>query len=185
MNTMETKFNTFLTALNQCPYELPEEIHPFLKQALKTAGFFDASQNTHTTTNAHSTTAPKTKKLSGYNIFMKEKMAELKVQNVPSGQRMTQVSQMWKPLSEEDKAVWKAKANALLPLTETQINQKKDPNAPKTKKLSGYNLFMKEKMAELKTQNVPSGQRMTQVSQMWKLVSEEEKATWKGQAAAL
>src|SRR5436853_997901 len=98
----DAKFETFWTTLQQCPYELPTEIKPELLKALKTAGFFDAPT---VTSNAPATSATG-KKLSGYNLFMREKMAELKTQNVPAGERMGKVSVLWKALKDEEKATW-------------------------------------------------------------------------------
>jgi hypothetical protein len=70
----ETKFETFWTALGQSPYELPVEIKPHLLTTLKLAGFFDAPTTVVTSVVP---TATQTKKLSGYNVFMKVKMVEL------------------------------------------------------------------------------------------------------------
>ena len=86
----DTKFETFWTTINQCPYELPVDIKPYLQQAIQTAGFNQAA-SVISSGGALATTAPaadKVKKLSGYNLYMREKMAELKEQNVPSGERI-------------------------------------------------------------------------------------------------
>src|ERR1700733_2716571 len=128
--SIETKFEAFWTVLGQCPYDLPEEIKPFMKDALQKTGFFEVPTVAMVT---GSLTSGK-KKLTGYNLFMREKMAEFKAQGVPSGERMTKVGALWKASSETDKAVWKAKADGLAPTTSS------GGAAPKAKKLTGYNL---------------------------------------------
>ena len=177
---MEAKFESFWNVFNQCPYDLPEEIKPYLKDALKAAGMFEVPQTVIVNGPATTTqTTAKTKKLSGYNLFMKEKMAELKVQNVPSGERMGKVSQMWKAVSEEQKTEWKKKAGTTV--TTTATTQKS--SGPK--KLSGYQLYVKKTMSVMKANNIPAKERMTEIGKMWKALSEAEKGNWKVEAETL
>ena len=181
---METKFESFWTALNQCPYDLPDEIKPHLHAALKAAGLFDAPQTIDNNGGGATTTqGAKTKKLSGYNIFMKEKMAELKTNNVPSGERMAQVSQLWKAITEEEKITWKNKAANLVPTTTTTTTTAVTKTG--TKKLSGYQLYVRETMPIVKVNpNIPSTGRMGEIGKMWKSLSEEDKNKWKVKAEA-
>ena len=178
---MDSKFESFWNALNQCPYDLPEEIKPFLQQALKAAGFFDV---TGTSTTAVGLTT-KTKKMSGYNLFMKEKMAELKIEEVPSGERMGKVSQMWKLLSDEQKAEWKIKAGLLVGTT-TVVATTTTKKATGPKKLSGYQLYLKATMPEVKVNEaiIPK-ERMGAIAKMWKALSEEQRGEWKTKALAI
>ena len=180
---MENKFESFWVALTECPYELPTEIKPILEQALKAAGFFDAPEIIQV--NGTVSTTTKTKKLSGYNLFMKEKMAELKQNNVPSGERMGTVSQMWKQLTEEDKAEWKVKAGLLVPTNAPQKKQTKT-KATGPRKLSGYQFFLKETMATIKNDpEIPSKERMTVIGRMWKELSDNERDEYKAKAQAI
>ena len=176
----DAKFETFWAALGQCPYDLPVEIKPHLLTALKGAGFFDAPV---LTANTVTSAATKTKKLSGYNVFMKEKMAVFKAENVPSGERMTKVGALWKTLTDEEKAIWKAKADSTAPVTVTVTTSAK-PSGPK--KLSGYQLYVKETMPIVKVKaEIPAKERMAEIGKMWKSLKEEEKAAYKVKAEQL
>ena len=178
----DAKFKTFWAALNQCPYELPPEIEPFLKSAIQSAGFYETQ--TVTVTSGNSTVVVgKTKKLSGYNLYMREKMAELKAQNVPSGERMTKVSQMWKALKDDEKGAWKTKAGSLVPVV-AKSTATKTSSGPK--KLSGYQLYVKETMPVVKVKTeIPAKERMAEIGKMWKALKDDEKAGWKTKAEKL
>ena len=176
---MQNKFEAFWTALTDCPYELPGEIKPVLEQALKASGFFDPIE---TITINTKNTNTKTKKLSGYNLYMREKMAELKQNNVPSGERMTIVSQMWKKLNDEEKQEWKNKASVLVP-TNTSQKTKTKANTNVPRKLSGYQFYVKETMATVKNDpNIPSKERMATIGKMWKELNDAEKQNYKTKA---
>ena len=178
---MEAQFESFWNALNQCPYELPEEIKPYLQQSLKAAGFFNVAQPS--TTSVGDATTTKTKKMSGYNLFMKEKMAELKTQDVPSGERMGKVSQMWKLVPDEQKTEWKTKAGLIVGPTIVVANTKKEPGS---KKLSGYQLYLKATMPEVKVNGeIIAKDRMGAIAKMWKSLSEEQRGEWKTKASAV
>jgi len=182
MSTENTKFETFWTALEQCPYDLPVEIKPHLLIALKGAGFFD-TPTVAVTSNAVVTTSTKTKKLSGYNVFMKEKMAMFKAENVPSGERMGKVAALWKTLSDQEKATWKVKADSIAPVNVTVTTSAK-PSGPK--KLSGYQLYVKETMPIVKVKaEIPAKERMAEIGKMWKALKDEEKAAFKVKAEQL
>ena len=72
--SFETKFENFLKEVAKSPYDLPSELNPFFKSALQSAGFDQVSGSAP----AASVGATKVRKMSGYNLYMKEKMAELK-----------------------------------------------------------------------------------------------------------
>ena len=176
----DAKFETFWTALGQCPYDLPVEIKPHLLIALKGAGFFDTPTVTQ---NSVTSTTTKTKKLSGYNVFMKEKMAMFKAENVPSGERMGKVAALWKTLSDQEKATWKVKADSIAPVNVTVTTSAK-PSGPK--KLSGYQLYVKETMPIVKVKaEIPAKERMAEIGKMWKALKDEEKAAFKVKAEQL
>jgi len=186
MSTFENNFNRFLIELGKCPYDLPSELNEHFRTALLAAGFGNPISGGVTGGGAAPAVATKTRKLSGYNVYMKEKMAELKAQNVPSGERMGKVSAMWKTLTDEDKAVWKSKADALNPSGPTTTG-----SAPKAKKegptkLSGYQLFVKEKMAEVKADtSIPAKERMTKIGALWKALAATEQEAYKKKAESV
>ena len=177
----DAKFETFWTALNQCPYDLPAEIKPFLQKAVQDAGFY-TTQTVVTGGGTAVATATKVKKLSGYNLYMREKMAELKTQNVPSGERMTKVSTMWKALKDEEKAAWKVKAGALVPVAAKASKATKAATGG-PKKLSGYQLYVRETMPTVKVDaSIAAKERMGAIGKLWKALSDDKKAEWKVKA---
>jgi hypothetical protein len=177
----ETQFEAFWTALANCPYDLPQDIKPHLMTALKDAGFFDAPTTVLT---SFGPTVTKTKKLSGYNIFMREKMPELKEKGIPGTKRMGEVSVLWKSLSDEEKGAWKTKANSYAPSDVTIKAKSEGPSAPK--KLSGYQLYVKETMPVVKANlDIPAKGRMSEIGKMWRSLEQNEKDTWKIKAQNL
>ena len=93
------------------------------------------------------------KQLTGYKLFFRQKMFELKENPLSSKQKMIFIGQMWKQLSKEDKLEWKY----LL------INYHH--------KWIGYNLFIKQKMDERRYNT-------NLIGQMWKQLSDEDKQKW-------
>ena len=184
--SFETKFENFLKEVAKSPYDLPSELNPFFKSALQSAGF-DQVQTTSGTASVASG-ATKVRKMSGYNLYMKEKMAELKAQNVPSTERMGKVSGMWKLLGDAEKATYKTKAEGQNTAASATGNVAvKAPKAKKTgpTKLSGYQFYVKEKMPELKTDaSIPAKERMSKIGAIWKALSDTEKAGYKVKAEA-
>jgi hypothetical protein len=183
MSTFVAKFELFWTKVNESPYDLPIEIKAVLEKAMKDSGFETVTTVTINADVAAGTDGKK-KKVSGYNLFMKEKMAELKAENVPGKERMGKIGAMWKALSEDLHKNWNAKAKEIVGESTAEAKVKvKASGTAKTKKLSGYNVFMKEKMAELKAENVPSNERMKKIGPMWKALSDAEKKIWNEKAS--
>lgn len=182
----DAKFEKFWTALSEVA-DLPAEIKPHLQTALKTAGYYDTPVAVAVSAVATETAGGKTKKLSGYNLFMKEKMAELKAQGVPSGERMGKVGALWKGLSDTEKGTWKAKAEGVAPST-TAVADKSAPSATATedkapKKLTGYQFYVKEQMAIIKDNKaIAAKDRMTEIGKTWKALSDAQKAEYKAKA---
>lgn len=107
---------------------------------------------------------------SGYNVFTKEYIA-----NHP-GTKVTEVGGIWKQLTQAEKDEFNQKA--------VQINQAngivpgmKTGGGSSTRKLSGYNLFTREKMPELKN--------MASVGAAWKALGPDGQQVYKTQASAL
>ena len=192
--SFEHKFANFLVELGKCPYDLPSELNPYFKSSLISAGFDSGVSQTgngngNGNQSQNSTKAPR--KLSGYNLFMKEKMAELKTNNVPSGERMGQVSGLWKNLSDSEKGVWKVKAeNYAQTQTPTSTDAPVKVSKTTTKKegptkLSGYQMFVKEKMPEVKNDpEIAAKERMGKIGSLWKALSETEQGAYKLKAEA-
>ena len=184
----ENRFKQFLVELGKSPYDLPSELHPYLKSALISAGF--NSESTYHEGNV-SAGSKATRKLSGYNLFMKDKMAELKAEEVPSGERMGRVSLLWKNLNDSEKSVWNTKAQEInannnTSDVETQTTKSKAKSGKRktgTYKLSGYQLFVKEKMSEvIKDTSITPKERMGRIGSMWKTLTEIEQNVYKQKA---
>jgi hypothetical protein len=179
MSTFVAKFELFWTKVNESQFDLPIEIKAVLEKAMKDSGF-DSVVTVAAKADANIVTDGKKKKLSGYNLFMKEKMPELKEANVAGNERMGKIGAMWKALSEDQQKIWNEKAKG----STVEVKAKAKANGEtKTKKLTGYNVFMKEKMAELKEANVPSAERMKKIGPMWKALSEADKKIWNEKAS--
>ena len=115
-------------------------------------------------------------------------MAELKAQNVPSGERMTQVSVMWKALKDDEKLTWKVKADAVTGVTASSASEAKSAAKASTgpKKLSGYQLYVRETMVTVKANTaIPAKERMAEIGKLWKALKEEERAAFKVKAEKL
>lgn len=191
MSTYQAKLDLFWKKMSDCPYELPDEMKPHVEVALKAAGFDQVvtvqGGGGGSTVSGGSTPSSggKTKRLSGYNVYMKEKSAELKTQNVPSGERMGKIAAMWKALQKSEQEEYKSRAAGLVASgATTSPLGSPAPKAPKkgSGQLTGYQFFMKEKMAELKTQNVAGTERMGKVAVMWKALGDAEKKSWSEKA---
>ena len=181
--SFESKFERFLTELHNSSYEVPNELNPYFKSALITAGFNQMQVNAIAEGNQNPSVAQKKpRKLTGYNVFMKDKMLELKENNIPSSDRMTKVSTMWKSLDDSEKVIWKNKAENLNGNLITNNNQatssKKNGNPSK---LTGYQQFLKDKMPEVKNDPlILPKERMSKIASMWKLLPEIEKNVYNG-----
>ena len=76
-----------------------------------------SSESTATETGAKNKKKKKTKenktprKTSAYNVFVKEKMQDESVKTVPHQERMGKIGGMWKKMSDEEKSVYKIKAD--------------------------------------------------------------------------
>ena len=101
------------------------------------------------------------KKKSGYTLFLSHQMGEKKLP-------MKEAVGAWKLLEETEKTQWNAKA--------ASANAETAQDAPKkTKKKSGYTVFMSHKMGQDK---LP----MKEAVAAWKALEEAEKAQWNQKA---
>ncbi len=180
-----SKFETCWTLLNECPYELPSELKPFLQKAIEKAGFYESQTVVvETKGETQSSGAEKKKALTGYNVFTKEKMAELKSQDVPSSERMSKVGAMWKALAKEKQEEYKVKAQGLA--SQSSTKSAVTTKSTEKKKLTGYNLFTQEKMAVVKLDaGISATERMGAIGKLWKALPKEKQAEYTVKAKAV
>lgn len=126
--------------------------------------------------------AKRTGRVTGYNLFMKEVIVELKKDSTFAGtERMKEAGRRWKSLTETEKKEWNSKA-VNVPTAGGKAVVPKEAKEKTVRKPSGYNLFMKKKMEELKQAGVPYDQRMTQIGAQWKAMSADQQKIWKDSA---
>jgi transcription elongation factor len=112
-------------------------------------------------------------------------MATLKEEGVAAGERLKEVATRWKALGDAGKAEWNAHAKGA-PAAAAAVAAVAPASASASgRRLNGYNLFMREKMAELKAEGVASGDRLKEVATRWKAMGDEGKAEWSAKAKAL
>lgn len=182
MDSFEDKFTHFIEILKASMIT----VNPVLQATLKTA-LIEAQFDRCVSVGGGSNNVIRKKRVNGYNLFMKERMQQLKMSapDIDSNHRMTQISEEWNKSTEEVKEGWKAKAKAI-PVEEFKIpiRLKKEVKEKKPHQISGYQLFVREKMPELKDKVTPK-ERMTQIGGMWKALPEEQKESYKTRASAM
>jgi hypothetical protein len=171
MESFEQRFSALIEVLKKnaaIPIVWNEAMVNALHNAMMEAGF-------------EQTGGAKKKKLNGYNLYMRERMLQLKDSQVDSNTRMKQISDEWKKLLPEQKDSWKVKADALQPV-KIQIKLKGGAQKErKPAKLSGYQVYVSEKMSTLDVK-MPPKDRMTEIGKMWKALGQPEKDAFKAKA---
>ena len=171
METFETKFAAFLKFVEkESDLELTDELVDTLREGLIKSKFDQVGGSV----------VIRKKRLNGYNLFMRERMAVLKETLTDSNKRMSKISEEWNDLDELHKNDWKERAKKVSsgPI-KIRVKAKK-PNKPP--KLSGYQVFVSEKMETLK--DIKPKERMTEIGKLWSKQSDDEKADFKRKATA-
>jgi hypothetical protein len=169
METFDTKFASFLKFLeNDGDMELNDELIDLFREALTSAKFDQVGGNV----------LARKKRLNGYNLFMRERMGVLKETVSDSNTRMSKISEEWNGLDEQIKEDWREKAKkASIGPIKIKVKAKK-PNKPP--KLSGYQVFVSEKMDTLK--DIKPKERMTEIGKLWSEQPVEKKEEYKQKA---
>ena len=126
---------------------------------------------------------------NGYNLFTRENYKRLVDTTQPANMRFKPISDAWKVLSEEERAEWNARARQesgpyVRKNTKTRQLKEKSEFKPKgSKRVSGYNLFIKSTSSELRSRG--EKMEMSAVGSQWKVLTPEQQADWNVQAKAL
>lgn len=128
------------------------------------------------------TKKPKKKKVvrpkTGYNLFVADKIKEIK--DVDQKEKMKHVGELWKKASAKEKSKYTDQAAKL----KKEFEEANPVEKKKAKRgLSGYNVYMKEKIKQVKGDN--QKEKLMSVSSSWKKLSEKEKQKYKDEAKKL
>ena len=123
------------------------------------------------------------KKSCGYNLFLSGAM---KGEIYDTRQSMTEAVSLWQNLTLDEKNQWNEKAkekNAQsISSTGDEIVIKKATKKKSEKgkrKMSGYNLFTRAKMVELKQNTeIEAKDRLKEIGRQWKELTKEEQKEW-------
>jgi hypothetical protein len=128
------------------------------------------------------TKKPKKKKVvrpkTGYNLFVADKIKEIK--DVDQKEKMKHVGELWKKASAKEKSKYTDQAAKL----KKEFEEANPVEKKKSKRgLSGYNVYMREKIKQVKGDN--QKEKLMSVSSSWKKLSEKEKQEYKDEAKKL
>jgi hypothetical protein len=117
--------------------------------------------------------------LSAYNLFVRAMQAKMKEDgaDVRQGEHMKKIGEMWRDMSEDDKAKWKpdGEEGSRVPGNTTVISQKSVTQP------SAYQMFVKQMSKEFKLRNPESKQadNMRKIGELWRDMSEADKNQWR------
>lgn len=116
---------------------------------------------------------------NGYNLFTKHMAKDFAGTDVPAGERFHKTSEAWHKLSDNEREKWNHDARELALRSGKAIRAR----STTTKKLSGYNLYIRERSTELKAEN--KSVSLPNISVEWKSLTPEAQGTWNVRAKAL
>lgn len=130
-----------------------------------------------TLTEAKKSERPK-RPISSFSLYFKENISEF--YKPGSGETTTNAmaaaAEKWKTLSDAVKDEYKQKT---LPFRQEYEKANKEWQTKFKKPLSGYNMFVKERMSQLKAQTLDENKEILKnVAKEWNSLTKEEKNTW-------
>ena len=167
-------------------YELDKEIIDDLRQMLL-AGCKNHVKATRTTVSATRTEGSRTRRKTGYNMYIKHQFSEAK-QNTSkedkgnSQELMAKFSKEWNQLSKEEKQPYLDMAEEVNTANGADTTSSKKASGGK-KRISGYNMFYRENKDEIKAGLEEGEKLMTKVGEAWRSLSDDEKKVWNERAA--
>jgi hypothetical protein len=137
---------------------------------------------------AKSTKAKKKSKVNrpptAYNIFMKEKMSEIKEGNQTD--KLKTVANLWKDLTEEVKVGYKERAEEIKEefMKNQEMNDDSEDKKSTKKRLpNGYNIYLKDRMSKIDGENQKD--KLMKIAKEWKGLEDSVKQQYKDQASDL
>jgi hypothetical protein len=155
-----------------------DDIIELFKEAINNA-IEEVEKESKTKTKKSKTGTGKKRGPSGYNIFIKKRMPELK--------NFSDAAAEWKTMTKEQKQPFNDEAKQRKTKTddeheeETSDTDKKKKSEKKKRTPSGYNLFMREQNAIYKEKG-EKGNHMKDIATTWKALSDEKKKTYNNKA---
>lgn len=110
------------------------------------------------------------KSCSGYNLYARHLAKQRRQDGVDVSQSLKKSSIAWNALSQDAKDEWNLKAREL-----EGVRLKHDRRKV-VKRISGYNLFIRHRSDELKSQNLNCN--LIQIAGEWTKLSQDEKTHW-------
>ena len=118
------QFENLFTILDKSNYEINTPFKKVIQEAVEKAGFCDQKVEETDTAQKGKTkenkgvkvkaASKKPRKLTGYNLFTRAKMPEVKANEKIEGKdRIKEIARMWKALDQEGKDKWNAQAKEL------------------------------------------------------------------------
>jgi hypothetical protein len=159
-------------------------IHDLLKKEMM-VGLKDLKLPSKKSPDGSSKSEKKPRKKSAYNFYIQDQFKKAKESetNKSTTELMSEFSKKWKKLSESEQNPYQEMAEKYN--AENFADTGSDKGKPK--KLNGYNVFMKEKMAEYKESGgtLSPKDRLKKIAGEWKKLDDEEKAEYKEKAKVM
>jgi hypothetical protein len=154
-----------------------DDIIELFKEAINNA-IEEVEKESKTKTKKSKTGTGKKRGPSGYNIFIKKRMPELKNFSDAAAEWKTMTKEQKQPFNDDAK---QRKTTDDEQEEETTDTEKKKSDNKKKRAPSGYNLFMREQNTIYK-QKGEKGNHMKDIATTWKALSDEKKKTYNDKA---
>lgn len=165
--------------------ELNADAKLFIRSAWdQTAGIALASHTSTSSPTSGSSGGKGSGRITGYNLYMREKSAEIKANKEVIPNRLSYIGSQWKALPQAKRDEFNARARGdIITSAPTNVQQPvaapPQTTPPVVKQLNGYQFYVKHIMPVLVKDGIPSGERMKHISTLWHKLSPEEQKRWK------
>lgn len=169
-------------------YELEESVTRDLRQLLLESCKKHVKTPTPVTANkkvpTEAKSASKTRRKTGYNMYIKHQFDEAKKAGEDTGKTNSQdlmgrFSKEWKALSDEDKQPFMDAAQKL----NSDLGVEPVTRRKGKKKLTGYNLYYRDNKDRIKSELSEGEKLMDVVGAQWRALTDEGRKSWNTRAA--